>query len=87
MIYLIQWVCLITVQYRLDLKSWRKLLDVAVEKFELAGASPEDISEALKNHPSNNVDSDAANVNKGEVDKASELLVQEDSQKVTEESK
>ncbi|KAH9533212.1 hypothetical protein CY35_18G039800 [Sphagnum magellanicum] len=75
------------VEYRLDLKSWRKLLDVAVEKFELAGASPEDISEALKNHPSNNVDSDAANVNKGEVDKASELLVQEDSQKVTEESK
>ncbi|KAL3679757.1 hypothetical protein R1sor_022713 [Riccia sorocarpa] len=39
------------VEYRLGLKSWKGLLDSAVEKFVAAGASNEEIEGALKNHP------------------------------------
>lgn len=41
------------VQYKLGLPSWKTLLDAAVKKFELAGASPTDIAVVMNNHISN----------------------------------
>lgn len=41
------------VEYRLQLPTWEECLEVAVEKFELAGASPTDIAVMVKNHCSN----------------------------------
>ncbi|XP_028798432.1 protein PHOX1-like [Neltuma alba] len=41
------------VEYKIGLSSWEECLEVAVEKFELAGASPTDIGVMIKNHCSN----------------------------------
>ncbi|KAK4747102.1 hypothetical protein SAY87_026139 [Trapa incisa] len=41
------------VEYRLELPTWEECLEVAVEKFELAGASQTDIAVMIKNHCSN----------------------------------
>jgi tetratricopeptide (TPR) repeat protein len=41
------------VEFKLGLPSWKALLDMAVQKFELAGASPSDIIVVLKNHVAN----------------------------------
>ncbi|GLT77950.1 hypothetical protein SLA2020_495030 [Shorea laevis] len=41
------------VEYKLELPTWEECLEVAVEKFELAGASPTDIAVMVKNHCSN----------------------------------
>ncbi|XP_030510285.1 protein PHOX1 [Cannabis sativa] len=41
------------VEFKLGLPVWRECLDVAIEKFELAGASPTDIAVMVKNHCSN----------------------------------
>lgn len=40
-------------EYKLGLPVWQECLEVAVEKFELAGASPTDIAVMIKNHCSN----------------------------------
>lgn len=41
------------VEYKLSLPSWEECLEVAVEKFELAGAAATDIAVMIKNHCSN----------------------------------
>ncbi|KAK9279256.1 hypothetical protein L1049_012934 [Liquidambar formosana] len=41
------------VEFKLGLPVWEECLEVAVEKFELAGASPTDIAVMIKNHCSN----------------------------------
>ncbi|GLT77129.1 hypothetical protein SLA2020_487430 [Shorea laevis] len=41
------------VEYKLGLPTWEECLEVSVEKFELAGASPTDIAVMIKNHCSN----------------------------------
>ncbi|XP_061376413.1 protein PHOX1 isoform X2 [Gastrolobium bilobum] len=41
------------VEYKLGLPTWEECLEVAVEKFELAGASSTDIGVMIKNHCSN----------------------------------
>ncbi|GAA0142004.1 hypothetical protein LIER_03010 [Lithospermum erythrorhizon] len=41
------------VEFKLNLPSWEECLEVAIEKFELAGASPTDIAVMIKNHCSN----------------------------------
>ncbi|KAF8389154.1 hypothetical protein HHK36_025847 [Tetracentron sinense] len=41
------------VEFKLGLSVWEECLEVAVEKFELAGASPTDIAVMIKNHCSN----------------------------------
>lgn len=41
------------VEYKLSLTTWEECLEVAVEKFELAGASATDIAVMIKNHCSN----------------------------------
>lgn len=41
------------VEFKLGLPSWEECLEVAVEKFELAGASHTDITVMIKNHCSN----------------------------------
>ncbi|KAK2984151.1 hypothetical protein RJ640_022663 [Escallonia rubra] len=41
-------------EYKLGLPVWQECLEVSVEKFELAGASPTDIAVMIKNHCSNN---------------------------------
>ncbi|KAG8375817.1 hypothetical protein BUALT_Bualt10G0139800 [Buddleja alternifolia] len=41
------------VEYKLSLPTWEECLEVAVEKFDLAGASPTDIAVMIKNHCSN----------------------------------
>ncbi|XP_038699452.1 protein PHOX1-like [Tripterygium wilfordii] len=41
------------VEYKLELPTWEECLEVAVEKFELAGASPTDVAVMIKNHCSN----------------------------------
>ncbi|CAN6540717.1 unnamed protein product [Malus baccata var. baccata] len=41
------------VEFKLGLPVWKECLEVAVEKFGLAGASPTDIAVMLKNHSSN----------------------------------
>ena len=38
------------VEYKLGLTTWEECLEVAVEKFELAGASATDIAVMVKNH-------------------------------------
>lgn len=43
------------VEFKLGLPSWEECLEVAVEKFELAGASHTDITVMIKNHCSNQV--------------------------------
>ncbi|RAL37924.1 hypothetical protein DM860_000618 [Cuscuta australis] len=40
-------------EYKLGLPTWEECLEVAVEKFELAGASQTDIAVMIKNHNSN----------------------------------
>ncbi|KAF7806458.1 protein PHOX1-like [Senna tora] len=42
------------VEFKIGLPVWHECLEVSVEKFELAGASPTDIAVMLKNHCSNN---------------------------------
>ncbi|XP_028760777.1 protein PHOX1 [Neltuma alba] len=46
------------VEFKVGLPVWHESLEVAVEKFKLAGASPTDISVMLKNHCSNNTAAD-----------------------------
>ncbi|KAK4415402.1 protein PHOX1 [Sesamum alatum] len=41
------------VEYKLSLPTWEECLEVAIEKFELAGASQTDIAVMIKNHCSN----------------------------------
>lgn len=41
------------VEFKIGLPTWEECLDVAVEKFELAGASHSDIAVMIKNHCSN----------------------------------
>uniref|UniRef100_A0A5B6YX12 PB1 domain-containing protein n=1 Tax=Davidia involucrata TaxID=16924 RepID=A0A5B6YX12_DAVIN len=41
------------VEFKLSLPTWEECLEVSVEKFELAGASPTDIAVMIKNHCSN----------------------------------
>ncbi|CAK9188195.1 unnamed protein product [Ilex paraguariensis] len=41
------------VEFKLGLPTWEECLEVAVEKFELAGASPTDVAVMIKNHYSN----------------------------------
>ncbi|KAL2338447.1 hypothetical protein Fmac_012893 [Flemingia macrophylla] len=41
------------VEFKLGLPIWHESLEVAIDKFELAGASPTDIAVILKNHCSN----------------------------------
>ena len=41
------------VEYKLGLPTWEECLEVAVEKFELAGTSATDIAFIVKNHCSN----------------------------------
>lgn len=41
------------VEFKLGIPLWEECLEVAVEKFELAGASPTDIAVMIKNHCSN----------------------------------
>ncbi|XP_062078219.1 protein PHOX1-like [Humulus lupulus] len=41
------------VEFKVGLPVWRECLEVAIEKFELAGASPTDIAVMVKNHCSN----------------------------------
>ncbi|KAJ0090160.1 hypothetical protein Patl1_13951 [Pistacia atlantica] len=40
-------------EYKLGLPTWHECLEFAVEKFELAGASPTDVAIMIKNHCSN----------------------------------
>lgn len=42
------------VEFKLELPVWNECLEVAVEKFQLVGASPTDIAVMVKNHCSNN---------------------------------
>ncbi|KAJ3698223.1 hypothetical protein LUZ61_001928 [Rhynchospora tenuis] len=46
------------VEYKLGVDRWKSNLDLAVERFKMAGASEEDINVVLKNHGSN-ADADA----------------------------
>ncbi|MED6226008.1 hypothetical protein PIB30_099207 [Stylosanthes scabra] len=55
------------VEYKLGLPVWHECLAVAVEKFELAGASPTDIAVMLKNHCSNNTAVDGLGFNIDEI--------------------
>ena len=41
------------VEFKLSLPTWEECLEVAIEKFELAGASPTDMAIIVKNHCSN----------------------------------
>ncbi|XP_043699687.1 protein PHOX1 [Telopea speciosissima] len=41
------------VEFKLGMPVWEECLEVALEKFELAGASPTDIAVMMKNHSSN----------------------------------
>jgi hypothetical protein len=40
-------------EFKLGLPVWQECLEVAIEKFHLAGASPTDIAVMIKNHVSN----------------------------------
>lgn len=42
------------VEFKLGLPVWQECLEIAVEKFDLAGASPTDLAVMIKNHCSNN---------------------------------
>ncbi|KAL8121078.1 hypothetical protein AgCh_018009 [Apium graveolens] len=50
------------VEYKLDLPTWEECLEVAVEKFELSGASSADIAVMTKNHVSNEESLDGENI-------------------------
>ncbi|XP_059641473.1 protein PHOX1-like [Cornus florida] len=50
------------VEFKLSLPTWGECLEVAVEKFELAGASPTDIAVMIKNHCSNETALDGFNI-------------------------
>lgn len=41
-------------EFKLEIPVWHECLEVSVEKFELAGASPTDLAVMIKNHCSNN---------------------------------
>lgn len=43
-----------TMEFKLDIPVWQECFEVAIEKFELAGASETDIKLIVKNHCSNN---------------------------------
>lgn len=45
-------------EYKLGVPVWHECLEVAIEKFELAGASPTDIAVMIKNHCSNDAASE-----------------------------
>ncbi|KAL7097115.1 hypothetical protein ACP275_10G123100 [Erythranthe tilingii] len=50
-------------EFKLGLDAWRECLEVAVEKFELAGASETDIAVMIKNHCSNDTASEGLGFN------------------------
>ncbi|KAI9117412.1 hypothetical protein K1719_011578 [Acacia pycnantha] len=54
-------------EFKLGLPVWHECLEVAVEKFELAGASPTDIAVMLKNHCSNNTSAEGLGFNIDEI--------------------
>ncbi|KAK7264842.1 hypothetical protein RJT34_32454 [Clitoria ternatea] len=55
------------VELKLELPMWLESLEAAVEKFELAGASPTDLAVILKNHCSNNAAADGLAFNIDEI--------------------
>ncbi|KAL9154445.1 hypothetical protein ABFS82_10G114500 [Erythranthe guttata] len=50
-------------EFKLGLDAWRECLEVALEKFELAGASETDIAVMIKNHCSNDTASEGLGFN------------------------
>lgn len=54
-------------EFKLGLPVWQECLEVAVEKFELAGASPTDIAVMIKNHCSNDTASEGLGFNIDEI--------------------
>ncbi|OIT36107.1 PREDICTED: HSP-interacting protein-like [Nicotiana attenuata] len=54
-------------EFKLGLPLWHESLEVAVEKFELAGASPTDIAVMIKNHSSNNTATEGLGFNIDEI--------------------
>lgn len=50
------------VEFKLDLPTWEECLEVAVEKFELSGASSADVAVMIKNHISNEESMDGENI-------------------------
>ncbi|KAH6779289.1 hypothetical protein C2S52_010526 [Perilla frutescens var. hirtella] len=54
-------------EFKLGLPVWHECLEVAVEKFELAGASPTDIAVMLKNHCSDGTASEGLGFNIDEI--------------------
>ncbi|KAK6131875.1 hypothetical protein DH2020_034383 [Rehmannia glutinosa] len=54
-------------EFKLGLPVWHECLEVAVEKFELAGASPTDIAVMIKNHCSNDTASEGLGFNIDEI--------------------
>ncbi|KAL2327415.1 hypothetical protein Fmac_020842 [Flemingia macrophylla] len=55
------------VEFKLGLPEWHECLDVAAEKFELAGASATDIAVMLKNHCSNKAAVDGLGLKNDEI--------------------
>ncbi|KAL8492902.1 hypothetical protein ACS0TY_024194 [Phlomoides rotata] len=54
-------------EFKLRLPVWHESLEIAVEKFELAGASPTDIAVMIKNHCSNDTTSEGLGFNIDEI--------------------
>lgn len=54
-------------EFKLGLPLWHESLEVAVEKFELAGASPTDIAVMIKNHCSNSTSTEGLGFNIDEI--------------------
>ncbi|CAN4113102.1 unnamed protein product [Withania somnifera] len=54
-------------EFKLGLPLWQESLEVAVEKFELAGASPTDIAVMIKNHCSNSTATEGLGFNIDEI--------------------
>ncbi|KAK4369896.1 hypothetical protein RND71_009371 [Anisodus tanguticus] len=54
-------------EFKLGLPHWQESLEVAVEKFELAGASPTDIAVMIKNHCSNSTATEGLGFNIDEI--------------------
>ncbi|XP_016432442.1 protein PHOX1-like [Nicotiana tabacum] len=54
-------------EFKLGLPLWHESLEVAVEKFELAGASPTDIAVMIKNHSSNSTATEGLGFNIDEI--------------------
>ncbi|CDP10491.1 unnamed protein product [Coffea canephora] len=54
-------------EFKLGLPVWQECLEVAVEKFQLAGASPTDIAVMIKNHCSNDTASEGLGFNIDEI--------------------